>query len=113
MSTLVSRTKSLVETDAVEDATLDATEAGKRAAFDAADLLAVHVFHFDDIEGLARFLVRVREQVEREAHLRPEVLVGLQAVARDAVDVGAGLPELGVKVAKLLAFGRAAGRVVL
>src|SRR3954469_23023739 len=83
------------------------------AALDAAHFLAVHVLHFHAPEELARLLVLVGEQVEGEAHLRLEVLVRLQAVPRDAVDRAAGVLELRVEVAELLALGGAAGRVVL
>src|SRR5215470_16714248 len=56
---------------------------GESAALDPAYLSAVHIFHLDDIEELARLFLAVREQLEGEAHLRLEVLVRLHAVARD------------------------------
>src|SRR3972149_512286 len=62
----------------------------ERAALDAAHLLAVHLLHLDHAELLAGFLVLVCEQLERELHLRLEVLVRLQAVARHAVPLPAG-----------------------
>src|SRR5688572_3469084 len=47
----------------------------ERAAFDAPDFFAVHVFHLDDVEELACRFLRVRQEVEREAHLGAEALV--------------------------------------
>src|SRR4051812_26835217 len=83
------------------------------AALDAAHLPAVHVLHLDDAEKAAGLLFLVREEFERKAHLGLEVLVGFQAVARDAVDLGVGLAEFLVKVAEARAFGGAARGVVL
>src|SRR5581483_3517909 len=76
-------------------------------------LLAVHLLHLDHVELLAERLVGVGDERKREVHLGPEVLVRLHAVARDAGDHRTGLAELGIEIAELLAFGRAAGRVVL
>src|SRR5581483_6610761 len=83
------------------------------AALDATHFLAVHVLHLDDAELLAHGLVLVGEQLEGEAHLGLEALVGLQAVARDPEDRAAGLLELRMEIAEALALGGAAGRVVL
>src|SRR4029453_16970719 len=83
------------------------------AALDAAHLLTVHVLHLDDAELLAQCLVRVRDEFEREAHLRLEAFVRLQAVARDAEDDGARSLEPGMARSKVYALGRAAGGVVL
>src|SRR5438094_82500 len=80
----------------------------ERAALDAAHLFAVHAFHLDDVEELARALFSVGEQLERKAHFRLEAFMRLQAVARNAIDVAPELLELGVKIAELLTFGRAA-----
>src|SRR5581483_11565071 len=85
----------------------------ERAALDPSHLLSVQVLHLDDAELLAHRLVLVGQQLEREAHLRLEALVGLQAVARDPPDRAAGLPELGIEVAEALALRRAARGVVL
>ena len=82
------------------------------AALDAADFLPVHVLQLHDTELLADRLVGVRQQLEREPHLRLEALVRLQRVARDAVDVDARLLELAPGVAEIAALLRAAGRVV-
>jgi len=83
------------------------------AALDAANLLAVHVFHLDHAEQAADFLVFVGQQIERKAHLGLEVIVRLQAVARNADDFAAGLGELRMEVAEILALGGASGGVVL
>jgi hypothetical protein len=61
----------------------------------------------------ADLLVLVGKQLERETHLRLEIVVGLEAVARDAVDFGAGLAELRVQVPEVRAFGGAARGIVL
>src|SRR6266571_4794224 len=53
----------------------------KGAAFDAADLLAVHVLHLHHAELLADLFVFVRQQLERKAHFGLEILVRLQAVS--------------------------------
>ena len=82
------------------------------AALDAADFLPVHVLHLHDTELRADRLVGVRQQLEREPHLRLEALVRLQRVARDAVDVGARLLEVLEGVAEIGSLLRAAGRVV-
>ena len=82
------------------------------AALDTADFLPVQVLHLHDAELPADRLVGVRQQLERELHLRLEALVRLQRVARDAVDVGAGLLELLEGVAEIRALLRAAGSVV-
>src|SRR5690242_18893034 len=60
----------------------------KRAALDAANFLAVHVFHFDDVELDAELLVRIGDQFEGESHFFLEALVRLQAVSRYAGDHG-------------------------
>ena len=82
------------------------------AALDAADFLPVHVLHLHDTELPADRLVGVRQQLERELHLRLEALVRPQRVARDAVDVGAGLLEVLEGVAEVGALLGAAGGVV-
>ena len=51
----------------LRDPTLPVDHEG--AALDAAHLAAVHVLHLHHAEDPARLLVRVREQLEREAHL--------------------------------------------
>ena len=85
----------------------------KRAALDAAHLLAVHVLQLHHAEQFADFFIGVGEQFEREAELGLEAFVRFQAVARDADDDRVGLAEVGVQVAELLAFEGAAGGVVL
>ena len=55
---------------------------------------------------------RVGKQIERESHLRLEAVMGLDSVARYAVDGATEPGKLRVQVAKLLAFRGAAGRVV-
>src|SRR5262245_25695733 len=83
------------------------------AALDAADFLPVQVLQLHDFELLADRLIRVREQLEREPHLLLEALVRGERVSRYAEDRGARAPELAVQVAKIAAFGAAAGGVVL
>src|SRR5439155_24718852 len=86
---------------------------GEGAALDAADLLPVQVLQLHDTELLADRLVGVRKQLEREPHLFLEALVRGRRIARNAEHPGARAPELAVKVAKIRAFGGAAGGVVL
>src|SRR5262249_22369568 len=83
------------------------------AALYAAHLAAVHVFHSYDVEQPARFFVRVRQQVEREIRLGFEILVGFQAVARDAENGASEALKLRIQIAEMLSFRRAAGGVVL
>src|SRR5262245_40784548 len=86
---------------------------GEGAALDAAHLFAIHVFHLDDVEALARLLLRIGRELERTPHLGLEALVRFQAVARDAVDGAAELLEFRVQVAEVLAFRRASRGIVL
>src|SRR5882672_10500126 len=81
------------------------------AALDAAHLPAVHVLHHAEL--VADLLALVGQEVEGEPHLGLEVLVRLDAVARDAVHGRAGLDELGVQVAELRAFDGATRGIVL
>jgi hypothetical protein len=85
----------------------------ERGALDAADLSAVEELVLDDAEGLAGLLFRVGQQLEWKLLLCLEALVRLQRVARDAVDLRPGAPELPVQVAEIAALRGAAGRVVL
>src|SRR5438105_7012154 len=85
----------------------------ERASLDAAHFLAVHVFHLDDAEFAAQLFIRIRDEFEGKPHLRLESLVRLERIARASDDDGAKLAELGIEIAKLRAFVRAARRVVL
>ena len=82
-------------------------------AFYATHLLAVHVFHLDDAEQLADGFIGIAQQFKRKIHLDLEVLMRLDAVARNADNVAAKLDEIGISIAELLTFGGTAGRVVL
>jgi hypothetical protein len=82
-------------------------------ALDAADLSPVQELVLDDAEGVARLLVRVGQQLEWKFLLRLERLVRLQRIARDAVYVDPGAPEVPVQVAEIATLRGAAGRVVL
>jgi hypothetical protein len=88
-----------------------ANEEGR--ALDAPDFLAIHVLHLHDAELPAQRLVRVGEELERESHLGLEVLMRLQAVARNADHYRAQFRKLFVQVPELGAFDRAPGSVVL
>src|SRR5215470_3489120 len=83
------------------------------AALDAAHLLAVHVLDFHHAELAADFLALVGEKLEGKPHLGLEILVRLQAVARNAVDRAPRLREPGVQVAELRALDGAARGAVL
>ena len=85
------------------------------AALDAAHLLAVHVLHLDDAELRAERSRRRRASSSNgQAHLGLEVLVRLEAVARDAGDDGAGAwRTASCRSRNCRALGRAARRVVL
>src|SRR5438034_7278625 len=85
----------------------------KGRSLDSPDLSAVHVLHLDHAELLAKLLVLVGDELEGKLHLGLEVLVRLQAVARNADDQRAGFLEFLVQVAELRALHRAPGRVVL
>ena len=82
------------------------------AALDAAHLFAIEDLLLDDAEQRAGRFFRVGQQLEGQLQLGLEVLVRLEAVARDAEDVAAGLAKLRVQVAELPGLGGAAGRVV-
>lgn len=100
--------------DAPPFATQDAVAVDDEgAAFDAAHLFAIHVFHFDDAEQIAHGFVAIRSQFEGKGLLGLEVFVRFQAVAGNAEDLGIDRSELGVEVAEVLAFGGAARRTVL
>src|SRR5690606_28517926 len=82
-------------------------------ALDSPHLLAVHVLEPDHAEEVAEGLVGIRDQLEGQAQLRLEALVGAQAVARHAEDAGARGGELVVAVAEVHGLGGAARGVVL
>src|SRR5439155_13600970 len=73
----------------------------------------VHVFHLHDPELGADLLGLVREQLEGKAHLGLEILVRLDAVARDSGYRTSRLLELRVEIAELRSFVGAARGVVL
>src|SRR5258708_28089434 len=80
---------------------------------DSARPPAVHVFHLHDLELGADLLGLVREQLEGKAHLDLEILVRLEAVARDSGYRASRLLELRVEIAELRPFVGAARGVVL
>ena len=82
------------------------------AAINAEVLLAVEFFQLDHVKQLAQSLISIADQIEREGLLTFEVFMGLQAVARDAKDLRVGGLEIGITVAKALAFSGAAWRAV-
>ena len=83
------------------------------AALDAADLSPVQELVLHHAEGPAGGLVGVGQELEWKLLLGLEALVRLERIARDAVDVEPGAPELVLEVAEIAALGGAAGRVVL
>ena len=83
------------------------------APVDAADLLAVHVFHLHHTEQIANRLVRVAQQLERKIHFCLEFLVGLDVVTRNTHYVTIGVGKFGVSIPEFLAFGGASRGVVL
>ncbi len=83
------------------------------AAVDAHVFLAVELLQLDHVEQLADRFILVADQFEGEFLFALEVLVGLQAVAGDAEDLGIGLLERRVLVAEALALGGATGGAVL
>src|SRR5581483_9845723 len=85
----------------------------ERAPFDAQVLPAIQTLLFDDIEESAQLLVLIREEIERQLLLFPELVVGLEAVARDAHDAHACLAKCRIQVAEILALAGAAGGHVL
>src|SRR5690606_2666949 len=84
----------------------------ERAAFDAHVLAPVHALFLVHVDQLADAEILVREQVEREAHLRLELLVRRHAGRRHAENDRTGLLEGRIQVAKCNAFLGATGRVV-
>src|SRR5687768_666797 len=85
----------------------------ERAAVDATDLLAVHVFHLHDVEQLASRFVSIAQQFERETHLHLEIFMRFDAVSRDTYNIAVEFGEFRVSITELLALGSATGRVVL
>src|ERR1700676_3788430 len=84
----------------------------KSAALDADDFASIQILFADHIEQIADQTISIRQQHERETHLRTELLVRSQAVARDTHDGGAGALEARCQPRKLLALERAARRVI-
>ena len=84
----------------------------KRAALDAFDLAAIHDLVFDHAEHVAQLFFGIGNQLERQFVFGLESVVRIHVVAANAENGGACFDEFGVFVAKLLAFARAAGRVV-
>jgi hypothetical protein len=80
---------------------------------DAANLLAVHVFHLHHTEQVTNRLVRIAQQLERKAHLCLEFLVGLDVVTRNTHYVALGVGKFGVSIPEFLALGGAARGIVL
>src|SRR6267154_2077722 len=78
------------------------------AALDAPYFFPVKVLHFHHPELAADFLGLVGKQLEGKSHLRLEILVRLETVARDSGYRTSRLLELGVEIAKLRAFRGAA-----
>ena len=83
------------------------------AAFDAAHLLPVHLFHLHDAEQVAGQFVRVGDQFEGQAQLGLEPLVRLEAIPGDPEHRRPGGHQFAVQVAELARLRRAAGSVVL
>src|SRR5882672_11097112 len=83
------------------------------AAFDAAYLFPVQVLHLHHTELIADLFVFVGQQLEGKAHLGLEIVVRLDAVARDSGYRTSRLLELRVEIAELRSFVGAARRVVL
>lgn len=82
----------------VRDPTLRINE--ERGAFDAHNLLAIHVLLFDHIEGLSHLLVRVGEQRERQVILLLKLLQRCGLIGRNAQNYRAGFLYLAVCVAE-------------
>src|SRR5699024_8454944 len=82
------------------------------AAFDAGMLLAVHVLFLEHAEGVADGCVRVGDQIKRKFVFCLEILVLLDRIAGYADHGGIERLKIGVVIAEVLAFLRAAGRVV-
>src|SRR6266568_6407854 len=83
------------------------------AALDAPYLFPVQVLHLHHAELFANLFVFVRQQLEGKPHLGLEILVRLEAVARDSGYRTSRLLELRVEIAELRPFVGAARRVVL
>jgi hypothetical protein len=62
---------------------------------------------------VARLLIRVGKELERKLLFGLEGIVRLKGVARDAVDIEPGAPEVLVQVAKIATLRRTTGRAVL
>lgn len=84
----------------------------KSTAFDASYLLAIHVFHFHDVEHQAKRFIRIGNQFKRQVELGFEAFMRAQAVAADAEDCGVVAGKLRGQVTKMDAFRGTAGRVV-
>src|SRR5512135_3102014 len=75
------------------------------AALDSANLLAVHVFQFDHTEQPAGHLFCVAQEIEGQALLGFEVLVGFEAISGNAQDAATSGLEFCMQVTELLGFG--------
>src|SRR5574340_1432070 len=83
------------------------------AAFDAHEFSAIKALLLDDVKQPADFFVFIAQQVEFQAVLLPEAVVGLQAVAGYADDQRVGSLEFRLVSAEILGFQRTTRGVVL
>src|SRR5690625_7129135 len=84
----------------------------KGAAFYAAHLAVEHVLVLHDAELVAQGFVAVGNESDRKVVLFGKALVAFERIARHAGNAAVQLGKLIMQVAKVLALGGAAGRVV-
>ena len=77
----------------------------KRTALHAHEFSAVQGLFLDDVETPAEFLVRVRQQVERELLLFPKFVVRRDTVSRSAKNDGLLSAKFAMQIAEILALG--------
>ena len=85
----------------------------KRAAFDAERFFAIEFFQLDYVKQFAHGFVFIAQQFKLKALLGAKILVRFDAVARDAGHGVAQRFKLRQARVEIVAFGGAAGRVVI
>lgn len=73
----------------------------KRTALNAANLFAIHVFHFDHIKRLASDFIAVRDQFKGKAVFGLEVFVRFERITRNAENDGIGFEKCCMHVTEL------------
>jgi len=85
----------------------------KRTSLDAHELASIKHLFLDDIELFAEYLIGIGQEIKWKLLLVFEFFVRRNAVAGDTQDYCVQALELAMKVPKILAFRRTAGRRIL